>query len=88
MILGIKLYVHECMYDLCDSVTVTVRAVLIHAGCVAVRATVLDMLLEIAVRAFTVEYRAVPDALKGELLLEELCGLDHSVVQHQQPHLQ
>ena len=85
----------ECTHAFCDSVTVTVRAVLIHAECETVRAIVLDMLLETAVRLldtamglFTEGQQAVPDALKEELLLEELCGLDRSVIQHQQLHLQ
>ena len=74
-----------CIPLICHSVTVTVRAVPIHAGCVTVHAIVLDMLLGTAVRPFTVGYQAVPDAVKEELLLGEHCG---SVIQHQQLHLQ
>ena len=52
------------MYDLFCShaVTVTVHAVPIHVGSVTVHAVALDMLLETAVSAFTVECPAVSEA--------------------------
>lgn len=65
-----------------------VHAVPVLVGCVTVLVITLDMQLETALSPLVVGHPAVSDALKENLLLEELCSLDLSVIQHQQLRLQ